>query len=445
MIDKVTITKVCIDDFAMKKRNTYGTVMVDIETKNIIDLLGSREINDVIEWLKTYPNLKIVSRDGSLTYAAAIRKAHPKAIQISDRFHLLKNLTDYCKSCITKMMNFKIKIRKSLEYDEDKSKNINITTKKSNRIKQAQTMYSQGINLNEISIELKMDIRTVKKYITLKEDDLGLKEKDSVQINHDTNVSKKEKKLNIVRNLSKDGYGIHAISRETGLSRQTVRSYLKPNTSVVHGAYGTSKDSLLSPFHIKIDELIMKGYTFKKIEEYIKAKGYSGSASAIRMYTTRKRRLIKQVIQSNISEFELIDRKHLIKLLYKPINKIKAISMHQLKKVAEEYPILSQIYNLVISFKEVLFSKVPDKLNSWIESAKRLNLSEINSFVKGITNDLDGVKHSIIYDYSNGLAEGSVNKIKVIKRIMYGRCSFETLRKKVLSLEKFRKPIRKFN
>lgn len=78
----------------MKKRHIYGTVMIDIETKKIIDLLDSRDLDDVVKWLKTYPNLKIVSRDGSLTYAAAIRKAHPDAIQISDRFHLLKNLNE---------------------------------------------------------------------------------------------------------------------------------------------------------------------------------------------------------------------------------------------------------------------------------------------------------------------------------------------------------------
>jgi len=76
--------------------------MIDIESRNIIDILESRDLEDVTEWLKTYPNLEIVSRDGSQTYASAIKAAHPNAIQINDRFHLLKNLTDYCKKYITK-------------------------------------------------------------------------------------------------------------------------------------------------------------------------------------------------------------------------------------------------------------------------------------------------------------------------------------------------------
>lgn len=102
--------KVCIDDFAIKKRKKYGTIMVDIESRRIVDLLESRETNDVIEWLKTYPNLKIISRDGSVSYAAAISTAHPNAVQVSDRFHLFKNLTDYCKKYISKTIGIKVKI-----------------------------------------------------------------------------------------------------------------------------------------------------------------------------------------------------------------------------------------------------------------------------------------------------------------------------------------------
>ena len=68
---------VCIDDFAIRKRESYGTIMVDIETHRVIDLIPSRECNDVVEWLKTYSNLKIISRDCSITYHNAIKKAHP--------------------------------------------------------------------------------------------------------------------------------------------------------------------------------------------------------------------------------------------------------------------------------------------------------------------------------------------------------------------------------
>nr|WP_278321597.1 hypothetical protein [Clostridium amylolyticum] len=147
-----------MDDFAMKKRHIYGTVMIDTETKKIINLLDSRDLDDVVKWLKTYLNLKIVSRDRSLTYAAAIRKAHSNAIQC----HLLKNLTDYCKNYITKKMKFKIKIKQALCNNGEKTSNNNIGNRKSTRIKEAQHLNSLGLTEREISLQLKMDIRTVK-------------------------------------------------------------------------------------------------------------------------------------------------------------------------------------------------------------------------------------------------------------------------------------------
>ncbi|SHK96782.1 Transposase [Desulforamulus aeronauticus DSM 10349] len=85
--------------------------MVDIETHRVIDLIPSREGNDVVEWLKTYPNLKIVSRDGSITYHNAIKIAHPEAIQVSDRFHLLKNLTSYCKEFLMNYFKARVPIK----------------------------------------------------------------------------------------------------------------------------------------------------------------------------------------------------------------------------------------------------------------------------------------------------------------------------------------------
>ena len=94
ILDQSTITKVCVDDFTFRKRYTYGTVMVDLETHRIVDIIDSRETKQVEEWLKTYPNLKIISRDGAQTYVSAVRNAHPDVVQINDRFHLIKNLSD---------------------------------------------------------------------------------------------------------------------------------------------------------------------------------------------------------------------------------------------------------------------------------------------------------------------------------------------------------------
>ena len=126
------------------------------------------------------------------------------------------------------------------------------------------------------------------------------------------------------------------------------------------------------------------------------------------------------------------------KMLYMKPEKIDGISIYDINSVFQLYPVLPKLYELVDSFKKLLFEKKFKNLSKWIKKAEKLDIDEIKSFLNGISMDIDGVKNAIKYKYSNGLAEGKINKIKVIKRIMYGRSSFAYLRRKILELEKFR-------
>lgn len=403
-------------------------------------MLESRETSDVAEWLKTYPNLKVISRDGSAGYAAAINEAHVDAVQVSDRFHLFKNLTDYCKKYITKLVGIKVEIPISnIDRSLALTNNSGYNAKsKQDRIHQVKELYLNGYTKYEITKQLRMDIRTVEKYIGLKDNSEDFKDQDAPLKEHEVSVSKKAANIAKVQELHKQQYTNRAISKETGLSRRTVKRYLDKNVSPTHALYGKRKGGPLKPFHEEINQLLSKGWTFRKVEEAIRKKGYTGSSSAIRMYTTRERRLAKQ-FKTGLKETELVERQLLVKLLYKPIDKIPRLTSTQLNEVLIIYPKLQAIYNILNSFKELVYSRKPDKLDEWIVEAQALEIDDINSFVTGISRDIEAVKNAIKYEYNNGLAEGSVNKLKVIKRIMYGRNSFDMLRKKVLRLEKKRK------
>lgn len=134
---------------------------------------------------------------------------------------------------------------------------------------------------------------------------------------------------------------------------------------------------------------------------------------------------------------EFIQRKSLCQLIYKKLENIAIITAGQYKQALETYPLLNTLYSLVKEFHAAIFSKKPEKVDTWIESAKKHDISELQSFVEGILKDSTDIKNGIIFPYNNGLAEGSVNKIKVIKRIMYGRNRFELLKAKVLFHELF--------
>ncbi|GAB3278760.1 ISL3 family transposase [Actinocorallia lasiicapitis] len=83
-----------VDDFALKRRHRYATILIDAETSEPVDVLVGRGAAVLEEWLRTHPGVEVVCRDGSLVYAEAIRRALPDAIQVSDRWHLWRNLCD---------------------------------------------------------------------------------------------------------------------------------------------------------------------------------------------------------------------------------------------------------------------------------------------------------------------------------------------------------------
>ena len=83
-----------IDDFSFRRGFRFGTILVNLETHRIIDLLPDRLSDTSADWMKQHPEITLVSRDGSSTYASAASEGAPQALQCSDRFHLCKNLTE---------------------------------------------------------------------------------------------------------------------------------------------------------------------------------------------------------------------------------------------------------------------------------------------------------------------------------------------------------------
>ena len=90
-----------IDDFALRKGQKYGTILVDLEKRHPVDLLPDRKKATVMAWLKAHPGVKVISRDRGGTYAEAAREGAPLATQIADRFHLSQNLGETLeRSCV---------------------------------------------------------------------------------------------------------------------------------------------------------------------------------------------------------------------------------------------------------------------------------------------------------------------------------------------------------
>lgn len=83
-----------VDDFSFRRGRSWGTVLVDLERHQLVDILPDRSSETFASWLTQHSGVEVVSRDRSGEYADAVKKAAPEAIQVADRFHLIKNLGD---------------------------------------------------------------------------------------------------------------------------------------------------------------------------------------------------------------------------------------------------------------------------------------------------------------------------------------------------------------
>jgi len=172
-----------------------------------------------------------------------------------------------------------------------------------------------------------------------------------------------------------------------------------------------------------------KGMTVKKTHEKLVEMGYKGKQYIVKPFAAGERRPGKEAYAKSIEGTQKIGRKSIISLMYKPIGEIEGITESQLEKAIGLYPSIEGILGA---------ARDPDSLGNWLESAKGLGIEEVDSFIVGLERDAQAVRCAFEYEASNGLAEGSVNKAKVYKRVMYGRCSFELLKAKVLKNEELR-------
>lgn len=354
----------------MRKRQSYGSVLIDAQSRKVIDLIPSRTLSDVQAWLQNFPNLTFIIRDGSHTFRSAISKVSPDIIQIADRFHVLKSLTDLAVRALRAL------IPKKIELGEEKKKH------------------------------------------------------DPKQLTFAQN--QKQILRSLVREKRTEGWKYTEIAQFFQLDYRTVKRYCDSKIDVLEDHQQKTSVSEIDYYVACLQPLLLKHEKLFDVYEILVGKGYSRAFStfkksykqALEAYNNR-RTITKKML-----------RRPIINLLF-----MKTFSLHELDETAQ-YVLKSEakvleIVHLVATFRRIFADCSLDALDQWITSVQKLNNKHLNSFLNGLNRDKDAIQNALIFpELSNGLAEGKLNKLKKIKRMMFGRCHFQTLKMKVLLSEK---------
>jgi transposase len=371
-----------IDDWAFTKGKRYGTLICDAESHRPLELLPDRTVDTVKGWLHKHPEIHIVTRDGSHAYAKAIKDGAPQAIQISDRWHLLRNLSvkvdDFLKrTCKKKRLPLTV-IKKenekkpSVSTDENPKTETKALTEQQKEkwklILQVQEMRQKGLSILFISKQIKRDPKTIRKYLELKEPPI----------------------------------------------RQRRR-----------------RESILTPYKSKIQHLLYEGKTIAEIFEAVKQEGYPGSTTILSDYIASFRRNIKQEIVSSLPK-KYISLFQMAYYIWEFPDKLTKEQNEERKQAFQCFPFFEPFYTLIQRYRKIIQNQQHDKLHQWIAEAQKSNIPEIHQLVNGIQRDYLAISHALQYPWTNGLIEGHVNRLKTLKRLMYGRANFDLLRQRVL-------------
>lgn len=377
------LTAVGIDDFAFRRGHVYGTIVIDIETHRPLDVLPDRTADTVADWLKQHPGIQIVCRDRAGAYAEAARIGAPDAVQVADRWHLWHNLCEAVDKTVAAH-------RGELQPDKVMP----------NKVMPDKAMPDQPASPADPAVaEGTLMVRTRERYAA-------------------------------VQALRQRGRSITAIGRELGLDRRTARRFVRAEHVEDLLAKARSRESLLDAFKPYLHERFNAEHTdAASLTLEITALGYRGSDKTVRRYLQPFRAGLTAPAPVPVAPSV---RQVTGWLTRHPESLDEDERLHR-KAVLTRSPALAVTAEHVSQFAQILTGLHGDQLAGWISDVEATDAPTLRSFAHGLRNDLDAVTNGLTLGYSSGAVEGTVNRIKTIKRQMYGRAKFDLLRKRILN------------
>lgn len=371
-----TVRVLGIDEWAWKKGHRYGTMLCDLEQRRVVDLLPNRSTETVAAWLRQHPSVEIVSRDRAGAFADAIAKGAPGTVQVADRWHLLNNLIET--------------LTRSLERHRGTMSEVAHKRRRRTKVPDStqQDQPTQALLRKQQNRE-----RRLARYQELKD-------------------------------LIDGGMNHSGASRHLGIPLRTVQRWLAcgvfperkhrfyPSTVDEHGPY--------------LEKRYREGCRrINQLWHELREKGFEGQASTVRGWLRQRFGSPKNAFRSVTRISTPVSPQHVAWLMLKADS-----SRHRyLKALYRASPEVASLGQIARQMFEIIRTQQAAAWPAWLDAAEN---SPFASFARRLRRDNDAVLAALQMPWSNGMVEGQIHRLKLIKRQMYGRASFDLLRLRVL-------------
>ena len=407
-----------VDEWAWRKGHCYGTLLVDLERRRTLDLLPRLDSQTLAQWLRKHPSVEIISRDRSPLFAEGARLGAPQAMQVADRWHLLKNLGQAMEGYLSRQHHLLQQVarqlaQKQLAQEQDGAKTLSPSSED-----------QQGMNPTAPTTVSQAKVAP-----------LSQAAQQQAQ-RRQQRLARYEQ----VKVLQSQGLSLHAIAAQVGIDKRTVRRYVQCQEFPEHAARERRRTPL-TPFLDYLRQRWIEGSrNASQLHRELQAQGYGGEISSVQRFvqlwrTEEERRHTvgrKPQLQINQRRVAAPSAKVLARALLRPPPQQPPELRPFLDAVLEQSQEVRQVVELGHRFWTMTREKKGHELDDWINAVRSSGPKEFNDFASGLLQDEAAVRNGLTMKWSNGQVEGQVNRLKLIKRQMYGRAGFDLLRARVM-------------
>jgi hypothetical protein len=236
-----------------------------------------------------------------------------------------------------------------------------------------------------------------------------------------------------VKDLHRQGMSIREIAHTLILHRATVKRYLTLENPVPKRSNMLPTSNILLFEDYILQQILEKPFIKSaKLYQAIKAQDFNGGKSICNDHTRRYRLSIKTGEIKTATKTHRWRPSQVSFLMYKKPDELQPVQNELLSSLRSQSPEIETAFQLFQKFRDMFEKKNGDMLDPWIKEAKTSVVKELNTFAQGLTSDYQAIKNAIIFPWSNGPVEGQINKLKTLKRQIYGRASLNLLRKRLV-------------
>jgi transposase len=397
-------TMLGVDDWAIHKGLTYGTILIDLERHCPVDLLPDRSSGSLAAWLRAHPGVELIARDRAGAYAEGARDGAPEAVQVADRWRLIDNLADALEGFFR----------------------------------------SKGACLQSAALALAGQPEAAgqpqpppdERYQGKRRCPQPQLARERVDAAAEAGVARRREKYDQVCTLHARGAGVMEIMRTVGIAKMTVYRYLRegPPQRKRHSIHG--KQRVLEPYEPYLLQRWEEGcHTATVLWRELQAQGFGHSVTNVQRFVAQLRREGPSATGQ--------PRTALTKPHGPPPRQVAGIVLRRPEQRSDEQcaylthlratdPAIATAIALAEDFLVMLRRREGEQLAAWLDHAETSGIDDLARFARKLRTDLAAVQAGLTLRQSNGQTEGQINRLKLLKRQGYGRAKVDLLRKRVL-------------